>query len=298
MGVSAKVLSRILNLSERGLLPPGALIMELGAQQLYCKGSEAYLSEFLEGILAKNPALQKVARPSSRELEALANGGFTSTLLKACGYEYSALDIFDAEGTILFDLNRQEPPAEMRNRYDLVTNFGTTEHIINQYLAFKTVHEMTKPGGIMYHELPLAGFHMHGYFSYNPLLFLQLAEANNYEVVMQAYGKNDRDFWPAPEFMVANGFSEAGYYDLGIEFIFRKTVDAPFSVPLETSTSLDVSPVFLSGLSRPAAAPDGVVYGLVGAARGDLSKFSGRELQREVFKRYKRRLLRLFKSEP
>ncbi len=297
MGVSAKVLSRILQFSDQGLLPPGASVMELGAQQLYCKGAEAYLAEFVARVGAKNPAFRDVPKLQQRELESLANGGFTSGLLKACGYEYSAIDIFDADGTILFDLNRQEPTAEMRSRYDLVTNFGTTEHIINQYLAFKTMHEMAKVGGIIYNELPLAGFHMHGYFSYNPLLFIQLAEANRYEIVMQAYGKNDRDFVPAPEFMRLNGFSDAGYYDLGIEFVFRKTTDAPFCVPLETSTSLDVSPVFLSGLSRGISAPEGVAYGLVGTARGDLEKFSGRELQREVIKRYKRRLRRLFKSE-
>jgi hypothetical protein len=291
MGVSAKVLTRILDLSDRGLLPPGAEIMELGAQQLYCKGSEAFLAEFVKRVSARNPEVKLTI--TKAELERLADGGLTSGLLKACGYKYSAIDIFDAEGTILFDLNREEPSADMRNRYDIVTNFGTTEHIINQYLAFKTMHEMTKPGGIIYHELPLAGFHMHGYFSYNPLLFMQVAEANHYEIVMQAYGKNDRDFHPAPDFMVRNGFSDGGYYDLGIEFIFRKTADAPFRVPLETSTSLDVSPVFLAGLSRGGPGADGVAYGLVGEGRGDLAKFSGRELQRELLKRYKRRLLRI-----
>lgn len=294
MGVSAKVLTRLLDLSDRGLLPPGASIMELGAQQLYCKDSEPFLAEFVSRVSAKNRAHRPTI--TKAELGRLANGGLTSGLLKACGFHYSAIDIFDAEGTILFDLNREEPTPEMRNRYDLVTNFGTTEHIINQYLAFKTVHEMTKPGGIMYHELPLAGFHMHGYFSYNPLLFIQVAEANQYEVVMQAYGKNDRDFHPAPDFMLQNGFSDAGYYDLGIEFIFRKMEDVPFRVPLETSTSLDVSPVFLAGLSRGGPAPEGVAYGLVGTARGDITKFSGRELQRELIKRYKRRILALFKS--
>lgn len=292
MGVSAKVLTRILDLSDRGLLPPGAEIMELGAQQLYCQGSEDFLADFVKRVSARNPGFKPAITKS--EIERLANGGLTSGLLKACGFKYSAIDIFDAEGTILFDLNREEPSPEMRNRYDLVTNFGTTEHIINQYLAFKTVHEMTKPGGLIYHELPLGGFHMHGYFSYNPLLFMQVAAANQYEIVMQAYGKNGRDFHPAPEFMVKNGFVDAGYYDLAIEFIFRKTADAPFNVPLETSTSLDVSPVFLAGLSRSGPGASGVTYGLVGEGRGDLEKFSGREIQKELLKRYKRRLRRIF----
>lgn len=296
MGVSARVLSRILGLSDQGLLPPGTSVMELGAQQLHCKGAEAFLAEFISRIAARNPSMRNAPGIPPRELAGMVQGGFTSKLLKACGYQYAAIDIFEADDTILFDLNRQDPPAEMRNRYDLVTNFGTTEHLVNQYLALKTMHEITKPGGIMYHELPLSGFHTHGYFSYNPLLFNQLAEANQYEVVMQAYGKNDVDFVPAPDYMRTNGYPDAGYYDYGIEFIFRKTADAPFRIPLETSTSLDVSKAFLTDLAASGAAMGkaDVSYGSVWAGRGDLFKHSGRELQRELLRRYKARLLRLF----
>ena len=42
MGVSVTPLSRIQYLHEKGLLLPGASIMELGAQQLYCRGKEDF----------------------------------------------------------------------------------------------------------------------------------------------------------------------------------------------------------------------------------------------------------------
>ncbi len=298
MGVSANVLSRILGLSDQGLLPPGTSVMELGTQQLHCRGSEAYLTEFISRVSAKNPNLRNAPGIPPGELKEMAQGGFLSKLLKACGYQYAALDIFDADDTVLFDLNRQEPPAEMRGRYDLVTNFGTTEHIVNQYLAFKTVHELTKLGGIMFHELPLSGFHTHGYFSYNPLLFNQLAEANQYEVVLQAYSKNHIDFVAAPDYMRSNGYPDPGYYDFGIQFILRKTADAEFRIPLETSTSLDVSPIFLNNLAGGLAMADlDVSYGITGKGRGDLSKHTGLELQRELLKRYKGRLLRMLKGQ-
>jgi Methyltransferase domain len=297
VGVSANVLSRILSLSDQGMLPPGASVIELGTQQLHCKGSEKFLREFIDRISAKNPTGSAAPGISHGELVAISQGGFLSKVLKACGFQYAALDIFDAEDTVLFDLNRQEPTPEMRDSYDLVTNFGTTEHIVNQYLAFKTMHEITKPGGVMFHELPLSGFHTHGYFSYNPLFFKELAEANQYEVVMQAYSKNHIDFVTAPDFMRSNGYPDPGYYDYGIQFIFRKTASAPFRIPLEVSTSLDVSPKFLTGLVADGAIGDlAVSYGSTGGGRMDLSRFTGVEIQRELLRRYMRRAIRMLKG--
>lgn len=94
--------------------------------------------------------------------------------MNACGFKYCALDIFDAEDTILFDLNLHEVPKNLHQQFDLVTNFGTTEHVINQLLAMKTIHNLAKSGGIIYHDLPMSGYHYHGYFSYTPLFFFQL----------------------------------------------------------------------------------------------------------------------------
>src|SRR3954470_19099711 len=118
MGVSVTPLSRIQYLHQKGLLPPGASIMELGAQQLYCRGKEDFPREFIAKMAAKNAAVN-VRHFSDADLRKLADGVFSSTLLKACGMQYAAIDIFEGDGTVIFDLNRQEPPPEMRNRYDL-----------------------------------------------------------------------------------------------------------------------------------------------------------------------------------
>ena len=297
MGVSVTPLSRIQYLHQKGLLLPGASIMELGAQQLYCRGKEDFLREFISSMAAKNPSVN-AQQFNEAELRKLADGGFTSTLIKACGFKYSAIDIFEGDGTIIFDLNRQEPAVDMLNRYDLVTNFGTTEHVINQYLSMKTIHEITKPGGVIYHQLPLSGYYTHGYFAYTPLLFNQLAEANQYDVILEGYTKG----LPAksPEFMVKNGYPDPEFHDFGIEFILRKTSDAPFRVPLETSTSLSVSDTFLAGTASDAdpskAGPDNNTfrYGGVLTDSRTLSKCSGRELQRELLRRYKQRIARFF----
>ncbi|MEO7649335.1 MAG: methyltransferase domain-containing protein [Bryobacteraceae bacterium] len=295
MGISVTPLSRILNLHEQGLLPPGASIMELGAQQLYCRGKQAFLRTFIAKMAASNPAVNP-APFSDSELRALADGGFMSTLVKACGMQYAAIDIFEGDGTLVFDLNRQEPAADMLNRYDLVTNFGTTEHVINQYLSLKTIQEITRPGGLIYHQLPLSGYYTHGYFSYTPLLFSELAQANQYDVVLEAYSKGLRA--DSPDFMVKNGYPDHECYDFGIEFILRKTIDAPFRVPLETSTSLSVSQDFLAdAAARGGTGPapnSSLRYGGIVTDSRSLTKCSGWELQRELLRRYKHRIARFF----
>ena len=71
---------------------------------------------------------------------------------------FSNLDItsFDyvPEGGSRF-LNLSEPlPNIYRGQFDLVTNFGTTEHVKDQYTCWKNIFDMIKPGGIIISEIP------------------------------------------------------------------------------------------------------------------------------------------------
>ena len=52
-------------------------------------------------------------------------------------------------GTLVLDLNFDEAPKDHWNKYGLVTNHGTSEHIMNQYNVFKMMHDFTRPGGVM-----------------------------------------------------------------------------------------------------------------------------------------------------
>src|SRR5262249_46235906 len=122
--------------------------------------------------------------------------------------------------------------------FDLVTNYGTTEHLLNQMLAMKTIHDLARPGGIIHHDLPLGGYHDHGYFNYNPLLFGEITAANGYELLRQSFS---RGHWrPTPPELRRDGFEDDGYYDRGIEVAVRKVNDGPFRIPVETSTSVEV----------------------------------------------------------
>ena len=281
--------------------------MELGAQEIYCQGKEDDLTAFVEFFVGQKRDGWRAADLSRNQISTLADRGFASKLFKACGFEYRALDIFDGDDVILFDLNLHPVPQELAGRFDLVTNFGTTEHLINQYLAMKSIHELTKSGGCIYHHLPMGGYHSHGYFNYNPMFFEHLARANNYEVLLQRYSANP-DSTPTPAIMKACGYPEGGWVDLGIEFLARKPGAAPFRMPLETSTSLDVNPA-VWGDTVPYVRSRSAIIGQVAAVTGfndenaDLiaatrqtviDETTGWVLQKELARRYVGRLKRWF----
>ena len=69
----------------------------------------------------------------------------------------------------------------MCSKYDLTTNHGISEHILDQRNTFKTIHEFTFPGAMMLHALPFTVHLEHGFFNYQPNLFDALARFNSYE---------------------------------------------------------------------------------------------------------------------
>jgi hypothetical protein len=294
MGVTIKNLSRLQELGRLGHLNSGASIIEFGAQELYCIGMEQSVADFFNAF---SNSLKFQA--DDQFIQRVSNKGFTSELLKRAGFKYKALDIFNGDEVILFDLNIESPPPDLIGTFDLVTNFGTTEHVINQYQSFKTMHELTKPGGIIYHDLPMGGYHMHGYFNYNPLFFQHLATSNQYEILFYWYSRSNAPT-AASEAMKLNGFGSE-WIDMGIEFIFRKTSEQPFRMPLETGTSLDLSPEVWKGADpygknppMPSSYNNGslVQWSSAENLRDRLRGFSGWDLQREVINRYKAQLKR------
>ena len=117
-----------------------------------------------------------------------------------------------------------------------MTNFGTTEHVINQLRAFQTIHDLTRPQGLIYHDLPLAGYLNHALFRYDPLFFRTVVATNDYDVILQEITMGPRKSVPAE--VVAMGYGETSMADVGIEMIVRRTNAEPFKVPMETTTSL------------------------------------------------------------
>ena len=98
----------------------------------------------------------------------------------------TAIDFNGTEKALKIDLNH---PISLPQKYGLVTNFGTAEHVFNIGQVFKSIHEVTLPGGLMIHGLPFLGWIEHGFYNVNPTCYWDLADANNYSVFICVYAE-------------------------------------------------------------------------------------------------------------
>lgn len=91
-----------------------------------------------------------------------------------------AIDLHGTEQSLPLDLNHE---ISLDQKFDISINFGTGEHVFNVYQFFKTIHDYTKPNGIMLHVMPFLGWMDHGFFNFQPTFYWDLAESNHYEVL-------------------------------------------------------------------------------------------------------------------
>lgn len=104
-----------------------------------------------------------------------------------CG-SYQALDSNGQDGALVVDLNKgldfQGQRKLLIGQFDLVTDFGTSEHIFEIGQAWRTMHALCKPGGIIAFLKPYQGHREHCFYNVHENFFRDLAEANGYTIQM------------------------------------------------------------------------------------------------------------------
>lgn len=189
MGLGSDILREISALKRAGLLPNGAKVIEIGAQQL----SNDFLRAEADGAALARAfgltALPRLGSPieagcTATGLELQSDQAPSSRIFwETIGCQYAAVDFDGHRDSHALDLNRDPVPATLRNSFDLVVNTGTTEHVANQDHAFRVIHDLVRKGGIMMHELPAGGMLTHGLFTYTMKFFWHLCRENNYQVL-------------------------------------------------------------------------------------------------------------------
>lgn len=96
-----------------------------------------------------------------------------------CG-RYDAIDA-NGRGTITFDLNRKWHGKT--GIFDLVTDFGTGEHVFNQAEVWRTMHVLAKRDGYLAFDRPMQGYDGHGFYRVDEGLLRDIAKANKYRLV-------------------------------------------------------------------------------------------------------------------
>ena len=90
-----------------------------------------------------------------------------------------SLDFSSYEGaTIVHDL--QQPITDtLRNKYDLVFDGGTLEHVFNLPVAMANLIELARVGGLIYSHSPSNNLSGHGLYQFSPELLYRVMSHNN-----------------------------------------------------------------------------------------------------------------------
>jgi len=117
-------------------------------------------------------------------------------LYELFGAHHVSFDRNGKDGALPVDLS-QPIPEEHRGEFDLLINFGTSEHVVAgavnvsprydpvlaQYWCWWNIDAMCAPGGRMLHQIPEVGaWPRHGQFHYTMPRVMALADACGYDV--------------------------------------------------------------------------------------------------------------------
>tara|TARA_Y100000310_G_C20470124_1_gene709574 strand:+ start:136 stop:756 length:621 start_codon:yes stop_codon:yes gene_type:complete len=98
--------------------------------------------------------------------------------------EHVSFDINGKNGAVPLDLN-MEIPNKYHNVFNIVTNYGTIEHVNNQYSVFKNIHDAATVGAVFIHGFPLMGnWPLHGRYYYCPCVLRDLCRRIGYKMVV------------------------------------------------------------------------------------------------------------------
>ena len=98
------------------------------------------------------------------------------------GIDVVSIDLNGKDGALPLDL--QEPLPESIGVFDIIINAGTSEHVKEHEKCFENVDNICRPGGLMFHIVPLVGsWPKHGLHHYSESFFEDLAKKYHYSVL-------------------------------------------------------------------------------------------------------------------
>jgi len=176
-------------LKDSGLIPRRPSVLELGEAEWYGDVATQTLSESIDTYVPDAVGRDQLHQHMADVI--CAESRYKSWDLAKIFYrvflDFDRLLSIDLHGTPdakAIDLNQ---PVDISERFDIVLNGGTAEHVFNVFQFFKTVHELTRPNGLMLHVMPFRGWLEHGFYCFNPTFYWDLAAANDYAVHILAY---------------------------------------------------------------------------------------------------------------
>lgn len=191
MAITAIEYGLLTYLRQNGNLPTKPHVLEFGEANWFGDMPVQQLVNDIEALvgdesrkrhlLSELEKAQQDPEPSSkREIAKI----FYATLLDQ--ESLTAVDLFGSAEALALDVNQ---PLALGKQFDICFDFGTAEHVFNLYQLFKSVHESTRPGGLMIHGTALSGWYDQGFYNFKPEYYWALAAKNGYEVLAMVYAE-------------------------------------------------------------------------------------------------------------
>jgi hypothetical protein len=235
MGLNVGSIQNLLELHGLGYFKNSSSVCEIGSQEIHVKVK--VLEELFEGAGLKSELISKY-RPVSSYPERPRTPAkyFYETL----GFkEYRSIDINGDIGAIPHDLNKPFTDTSLYNKFDVVTDFGSCEHVFNIPECYRTMHNLTKVDGYMIvHQCVFKG---NGYFNFDEGFFEGLAAANNYNIIYNSYvvqfdnktNGGEHEFHIPRNRELFDVLDYSKLKALNIYGILQKTKDEDFKIPYQ-----------------------------------------------------------------
>lgn len=158
MGVDLVQFVRLCDLARR--IGPREHSLMLGRQKLrYRQKGERFFRRALANAGHRGMGIEGVQQED----------GYSEKFFEVIGFgRATSLDFSAYEGAEhVYDLN-QPVPAEMHEKFDLIFDGGTLEHVFNTPIALQNCFHMLKPGGVFASANGMNGWWGHGLYQFGP----------------------------------------------------------------------------------------------------------------------------------
>ena len=173
-------------LFEQQMLPKTAQVLEFGEAN-WCGDVDNEtlvedIEKFADSDSERQEMLDRLAMVNQKDEQTRLFE--TAKIFYRLFYGCSAVEAIDLNGTKASTPHDLNEDLSLDEPVDVTINNGTAEHVFFAGRVFQSMHQCTKPGGLMVHEGPLInGWVDHGFYNFQPTLSFDLARHNNYDTL-------------------------------------------------------------------------------------------------------------------
>ncbi len=163
MGLGLAAVQNTLELHNLGYLKNSKNVFEIGSQELHLKKED--LKQLFDNAGIKSDLVDEYPNLNNWPEKPRCSSKF---FYESLGIkEYQCMDMNGDYGAIVHDLNKPFEDRSKFNKFDIVTDHGSCEHVFNIAECYRTMHNLTKLGG--YIIVAQAIWKGNGYFKFDEL---------------------------------------------------------------------------------------------------------------------------------